>query len=430
MASTTLPTSRSQLGDRDASEVGDAPAPVRHLFYLACFFIPALAIRGPAAVTVSDLLFVASAGLLFVTRPRPARLPGALHVAAFLTALGGMTALVRADSIGGSVGVLVRLLYIMTIWPWQAALVLNTERRIWRAGGFWIAGCATSALAALAQTQLPTIIPNTKVVYGRIPGLAQHVTDAGGTFAIVLPFAIGALIYQTRRRPLVASAAALSLVALLLTGSVSGILSAFMGMVVLGLQRKSRLVALLLVPLLAVVGYAGSVRLQTSEFDVSPLERIRVTTGGGRERESNTLSVRLETDRAAVRGILDQPLFGRGLDEGSAPVYRKFATHNMLLLSWYQGGLLVFVGVMIMLSSIAAVVLRATPRSTLGPPLLASLASAFVFAMTSPLLYARYLWFPGMLVIALWSLLRRKSVHPLDTAPKSQGRRPIRVGTG
>ena len=93
--------------------------------------------------------------------------------------------------------------------------------------------------------------------------------------------------------------------------------------------------------------------------------------------------------------------------------------HNAFLNTWYQGGLLSLLGlVLISLSALRAGIEAAVAAETAGERVLAgSLVGSFAvylaFGLGQPTLYVRYGWVPVALLLALRTVQRRRDgVNP------------------
>jgi O-antigen ligase len=159
----------------------------------------------------------------------------------------------------------------------------------------------------------------------------------------------------------------------------------------------------------------------TFSSSLDPIARIQATTSG----RYDTAAYRLDVARLAFDEIAKQPIWGTGLDHDSGMLTSEIAgslqVHNILLLAWLQGGLVFLVGI---LGILALATKAAWSRSLVAPRLHVAMAgaavSAIAFAMTSPILFQRYLWLPVDLVLASIAL----------SAPTLDRHGPVRGPTG
>jgi O-antigen ligase len=250
-----------------------------------------------------------------------------------------------------------------------------------------------------------------------MPGLTQHVNDLGGLTAIAL---VPAVMLATRPnlaqgwRALRIVVMGLVVAGLILSGSVTGFVSAAVGLALwfLFLGRRGRILLALGVVAVVAVAVAG---LQLTSHGRSPLQRLeQVTATNG--SEAGTFATRIALDEQAIQVVEHNPLVGVGLDAADARDRIGNFAHNMLLGAWMGAGLLGIFGIVLALAAVASVGLRAVrAASDQEERILArALAIAFVvflvFGMAVPLLYQRYAWMPAALLVALRAQqLRRAS---------------------
>ncbi len=202
------------------------------------------------------------------------------------------------------------------------------------------------------------------------------------------------------------------LAGLVFSGSVSGMLCAITGaLTALLLQpRGKRALGFLL-----IVGTGVSLLVfsfyQQATLGIDPLSRFYSATG--QTSDTNTLALRLLTDEMGWEGIQRSPIVGVGLDiESGGVVLIGTQVHNIFLLYWLQGGILLLFALMIVLMASGGQLWRAehSPTKTL---LIASTLTALLYAQTAPIMFQRYFWLPFILAAA-WGGL----------ATANPGRRP------
>jgi hypothetical protein len=376
----------------------------RWLFYVGCLTIPMLTFR-LGGITFSDICFGLGALCLMAkfmlsrTVVRRVRIPGVWKATALLVIIGGISAAFRADSAAGDLVTTGRLIFLFTIWPWLALTVLDTRERAWKALRLFLIGAAVSGLAALLQLHAGVHIPGSNTFLGRAPGLTQDVNDQGGALASAFPMAVGALVYQLNSRRLLNVIVVIFIaIGLVFSGSVTGMISAVAGAVVLALRGRSasRIISGLAVVVVAfVVGehFLGSGSL-------SPLQRFNQATGTSPISGPGSLSARLQTWSFAWKGIVQDPIVGRGLDQASGTTQNGFETHNMILLVWWGGGLCTLLG----LVAAAGLALRegwSRSNQALKEITFASFIAAITYAMTGPVLFDRFFWFPALMILVV-----------------------------
>ena len=383
----------------------------RTLFYLGCLTVPTLALRPVAGVTLSDVLFGLSAAATACSLCRP-RTEGSRpwQWAAVLVAVGGVLATVRAVSPVDNLAVTLRLLFIFAVWPWQVRILIDTHSRMTKAVRLFIVGAAASGIAALLQFRFGISLGASGVLHGRAVGLTGHVNDQGGLLAIALSVALGQIVYGMERNRVTKLGIAIFCgIGLVLSGSVSGMLAALVGVAVLALRKGVSVKVLLIGAAVLCIGWVAASNLKVLDVDgrpVTPLQRLSMATGGGRQ-DQNTLDSRIATDRFAVEEITKNPLIGKGLDEQSGLTVHGLQAHNIFVLAWFQGGPLVLLGELIALLAVArGAWSQSRARDPLRESLIAAFAAGVAFSMSAPTLYNRYFWLAPVFLLAASSRQR------------------------
>jgi hypothetical protein len=310
-----------------------------------------------------------------------------------------------------------RLAYILTVWPWQARVLLDTRERLSRALSLFVVGAAASAVAAVLQFRYGISFGAGGVLNGRAVGLTAHANDQGGLLAIALCVAVGKIVYgRTGARAKVA-VASLCGIGLVLSGSVSGMLAALVGVAVLSLRKGISVTVILVGVSLFSVGWFAADTLTVASVDgkpMTPLERLSQATGGGRD-DQNTVDTRFRTYRVAIAGIRENPWIGSGLDEQSGTTVLGLGAHNLLLLAWFQGGVLVLTAEVLALTTAARRAWR-RPREAdeVRETVIAAFAAGIAFSMTAPTFYNRYFWLPPLCLMLLDSWRRNSAQAPMQ----------------
>ena len=375
------------------------------LFSAAMLTLPMLSLRAPGGLTFSDLLFMASVGLVAVDRFRRSVRPllsiqVAVGLAAVATLLSSVASLAPVESIG--VGL--RVVYLFAIWQWQIRVLVRDPQRVVTSVRLYLAGCACSATVAIGQAGFGLAVGGV-VEWGRTPGLTEHVNDMGGSMAVGAALAAGLVVTGKARSTGVVALLFVG-VGLVLSGSVTGMGAAMTGVLVVAFRRLSvRAVGMLAAGAIAVVFVAIQLQ-EVLPYAADPVARLRETTGGG-----GTLQARIDTDAYAWSHISHNPWTGVGLDMesgltvsgGLGPLLQ---VHNMVLLAWFQGGLLLLAAVVLV---VIVAVRTALKRAGDGLGALQDIAlggavAAIVFAMTAPVLYHRYFWLPMFLSVTIGEL--------------------------
>jgi O-antigen ligase len=392
------------------------------LYYIGAILSGVLVFRPALGLTASDWFFfgalvVVLYQVIWERTKVQASLPRLLVLGVALFAVGGLASSLHASHRTQSALIVLRLVYVTIVWFWVGAAILRSREQLLIAASLWTISAALSSSAAIFQLLLGNVIPGTAVSWGRMPGLTQHVNDLGGLTAIAL---VPAVMLATRPnlargwRALSIVVMGLVVAGLILSGSVTGFVSAAVGLALwfLFLGRRGRILLALGVVAVVAVAVAG---LQLTSHGRSPLQRLeQVTATNG--SEAGTFATRIALDEQAIQVVEHNPLVGVGLDAADARDRIGNFAHNMLLGAWMGAGLLGIFGIVLALAAVASVGLRAVrAASDQEERILArALAIAFVvflvFGMAVPLLYQRYAWMPAALLVALRAQqLRRAS---------------------
>jgi O-antigen ligase len=382
------------------------------LYYLGTLLIGVLVFRPALGLTASDWFFFGSLvivlyQLVWERKKVASSLPRLLLLGVALFALGGLASSLQALHPRQSAAIVARFAYVTVVWFWLGAAVLRTREHVLGAASLWTISAAVSSFAAILQLFAGNLIQGTSISWGRMSGLTQHVNDLGGLTAIAL---IPAVMLATRPsvsrgwRALHLVVLGLVVAGLILSGSVTGFVSAALGLGLwVILARRGRVMLAVGVVACVVVGVAG---LQLTSHGRSPLQRLeQVTSLNGGER--GTLVTRIALDERAVQVVEHNPLIGVGLDAADARDRIGNFVHNMLLGAWMGAGLLGLAGIVLVVVAIVRVGLQSVRAADddderiLALALVTGVTVFVVFGMAAPLLYQRYGWMPAALVVAL-----------------------------
>ncbi|WP_066041876.1 O-antigen ligase family protein [Herbiconiux solani] len=398
----------------------------RVLLYLGLTFVSITVLRfGESGITFGDIFIFASLVFTILSRLDRSDLytlrPGAVIITGMLV-IGGLLATFSALNPLGSALVLVRILIVAVILPWQAIYLLSDTRFLYRGAFAFALGGGITGAGTIAQSVLgPGVIPGTEITNaGRYTGFAQHVSDTGGITSAALIVAFGLIIAATtRRQRFGAAAVALGAgIGLILSGSVSGLIAVAVGFLIFVIRRAIRpgTAVLIAVAGAAVFWIASAIQAATSNA-LDPWQRILQTLGLSAGGRYATSEIRASTYQTAVDKTFLNP-FGYGLDPASSIVDGTFPAHNLLLAALYQGGLIFAIAILaLIVRPFLGRWLRTDP-STLTTAILATAVSAFVFAMTAPSMYNRYFWVPIALLLVARSLAGTTK-DPLRASPKA-----------
>jgi O-antigen ligase len=334
-----------------------------------------------------------------------------------------------------SVGVILRVFYLVAAWFWLAAICLRTRNQIWAALKFWVVSAAVCGVWALAQKYVH--VPG-GVDADRFAGLADHVNDLGSLTACALVPAL-ALAYRAKKWTVAVVGIAVGLV---LSGSIGAGIAALAALAV-GLVSRE----LTKPTLVAIAVGAVALVLASPLIGTSAVTRFSTATSSFAPNNQDTLNTRLRTYKAAWHRIEQSPLLGSGLDLPSAQIYdpqsgNSFQVHNLFLGRLYDSGILGLAGILVLVTCLGVAGWRlviSSPDRYLSLALFAGFVAYVAADMSEPSLYKRYSLVPAFLIIAFRAVAIRLEAHrpepvaePAPTAGPLRGRvaphpRPIPV---
>jgi O-antigen/teichoic acid export membrane protein/O-antigen ligase len=419
---------RAERAEASSQDEADLRLP-RLLFYLGLVSLAILNLRASGQLSFSDVLFffslaLACAELVILRRRVSIALPLLLLFGMTLFSLGGLVSTFPSYAAVKSAAVVARLIFLTVFWFWLGTVVLSRREHVNRATTLWVASAAACGGAAALQL-VGAHLPFTGTVqFGRSTGFTTQPNELGGVTCIafvpaVMLAAREALAFPQR----MLSYGFLLFVAagLVLSGSVGALLAAGVGVFVwFSLQRATMHSKLVFATLGVLV--VGVVAVQTMRGAATPLQRLnKVTSTSPAQTEgSGTLDSRIATYRVAVRAIKHDPFVGVGLDLASVTrpfgeISYQYDVHNLILGTWYKAGLLGLVGMLTALLAVfktgwgAICASVSDAERTHAVALLCSVVAFVVFAMSEPVLYARFGWISAALVLALRAVQLRTS---------------------
>jgi hypothetical protein len=425
----------SRVGRRTTDDrsvvVSHLPLAVRASYVAGLATGGLLVLRPGGALTVSDLVFVASFGLCLaylIRGDRPLRpISPWIGIGVGIFAVGALVSSVGASQVGESLGILLRFGFVAWAWLWLGVQVIDDWWMLRASTTAWAVGGALAASGAVMQALFGDVIPGTAIAWGRMTGFTQNVNDLGGLCAIALPISISMITDAVRNRrrwvPLYVGLGLLNFAGLILSGSVGGFVAAAVGLLAVGLTTRWS-VGMVVAAIAAAVGAATLVL--AFGVGTSVIQHYGVVTGPAGD-PSATFWTRLETISAAWRVMQRQPLVGVGLAPGGAVTDTGYAVHNVLIAAWYQAGILGLIGIALLLG-VATIQglrgLREVPRRDQHRDIVAgivgSLAAAVVVGFAGSVLYQRYFWVPTAMVLAVRTVGQRQ----VSRSTLAFGRRP------
>ena len=380
----------------------------RRVAYLGLLFSGWLAVR-MGGITLGDVFLIAAIGLAiadWISYPR--RVVASPHlVGASLILLVFGAALSTANALRGSESIAVgmRVVLLAVILPWVFSRLFRTTEHIQLAATFLAASGAVVGLAMILEstTGVQLTSSDTFTSAGRLAGLTQHVSDAGGVTSLSLAIGLGLAVGAKSRRTRWANTALalLATVGLVLSGSVSGFIAVAAALLTLAVAGRIRPIAALVAAGGTGLALTWTDGIQTDIGALSPTERFIQTLGLNSGAYSSSES-RMEVYRIAVDQAATSPFVGNGLDPQSAIVAGTgFAPHNLLIAALYMGGLAFLAGICLAIYASFAGSWLVAKSSGVASAVLAGSVGALVFSMTAPSLFNRYFWLPLALLAAL-----------------------------
>lgn len=268
----------------------------------------------------------------------------------------------------------------------------------------FLIGQTISATVGILQISGKSVFGN-EAVHGRASGLAGHPNTLGLMSCIAILLALFSIITSKHFRMVAATALILNIGGILSSGSLSALMAALIGLFVLVSCLRERFARLIVgsvgfaVAAWAVGNFTGLLR-----YIVSPADRYRQVTG--QTAADSSWDIRLRTYHFALERIREQPIFGNGLSARYGGTFDGTTlTHNILLRSWYQGGILLCVALTIIFIALAVTVAISITRKLNGCEA-SVLAATTAFAMTSAFFEQPDYWLP---IIIAWGSLSAKA---------------------
>ena len=302
---------------------------------------------------------------------------------------------------------------------------------------WWVFGLALSGALALVQFTTGTGLVAMGAAGFRVLGLSNHPNYLGDSLAIgFVPALVFCLRSLDRDRTSVklynVGALAVIGIGIVLSGSVEGFLAMVAGTVFWLLvapptpAKLPRLTAMVVAGTLVV-----AMALALSGHKSANIFTRLGITHSAEGSPSYTLNLRVSGYKSAIRSIEHQPLVGIGFTvDGQVTAFSDDAVHNMFVRSWYEGGVVTFVGLLMIFAAMFAVFRRRLldhrndggPIAPLTAALLGSMMAYLVAAMSAPILFARIGWVVVALLIPLRPPLLARA-HAFD-AGEAMGRQP------
>ncbi|WP_315095713.1 O-antigen ligase family protein [uncultured Cellulomonas sp.] len=337
-------------------------------------------------------------GCLALGKARLPRSSPVMFAAAYLALVSGFAASGVAVDRGEHWTHVVYLVLLWGVAPLVATYYAEVRGVLPTAAWTFVLVQTSSAVVAIYQAVAGGTILGLGSHYGRAVGLNGHMNILGLLSGVALMLLMGTRAAPAQLRFV---AIVLNLAGVLVSGSLSALIATSVGaLVVLAVQR---------VPLRRVVGAAAVLGIllwgvtalsgQTTQF-LTPLERVAQTTG--QTEKIGTLEERSNTVAYAWARISDDPWFGAGLDDRSGATFNgETLTHSIPFRVWFQGGIALFIGWLLVFGAAATSVARAVKeRRGAGPA--GTLVVLMAFSVTAATLQQPYFWLP---FVAAWAAL-------------------------
>lgn len=414
------------------------PGRALRLCFLAMVTLSVNQVLDIADTPVSDLLFILAAGVVGIDllqgrskRLAPVdqrRTPPVVLVGVLLLLTSGVLSSLWSLNPVLSMASLLRFLWTTMVWLWLMRSVCRTRTELLHLiRGFRIT-LLISCGAALAG-QLGFVAMAADNWERRQQGFYAHPNDLAGLFAVGLPFVLLSLPSQagTDRNAWLRRLLFVGLIAFCVTttGSMTGIASMALGVMVFGFFRASRLGSSgvwrhpLRTSFLAIVCVAGLVALAGS--DLPALERLtRLMQGDSYVQGS--VEARSDLNAYVIENFDDYLVIGTGPSVGevnpdsdlgyAVSTTASGGVHNLYLKTLLEFGLMGLVGLLVILVTLARRCARLVrPPShpdtqALAAACLGSLSAALAFGFFSPIAYQRYFWLPMGFIGVVWAIER------------------------
>lgn len=388
----------------------------RYFYYLGCASLTQLIVRPLSSLTLSECFFFialwfAVTGELASGKKISMRIPAMIVVGVIMYTLSGLLSTINSSSVLGSLGVMVRFIYLTIIWFWLGIAILRNVKQVHTAMLFWLFSASITGAGAVAQLFWSNAIPGTEQVWGRMTGFTGHPNDLGGVSAVAIGSVWPLLISGGRSLGNLLTMYiifAFLCAGLILSGSVGGLFAAISSLclwVVFG--KKLRSMLMLTILLSVVVSVILGVQTDINGNRVFQDMTSRVLNGGPTDPYGGTLWSRIATYQAALQEVENNPIIGVGPQPGGAKTGTGFAVHNFLLGAWFEAGFLGIIGILTIIISVLGIGYTTFKQSvtredkSLALALCLSSIAFFVYSMGAPGLYQRYGWIAVALLVAL-----------------------------
>jgi O-antigen ligase len=259
----------------------------------------------------------------------------------------------------------------------------------------FLTGQTLSAGVAVAQllgssVEVPGFIYGE--AYGRASGLTEHPNTLGlmACIAALITFKIS--IGGGKIRSILILALVINILGIVASGSITAMLSLCIGFLVLVVCMRDRLGRMALWGL-ALTTILASTATMTGIISYFPSLTARYAQITGSSGNSSWAARQLTYEYAWDR-ITESPILGNGLSTQTSGTFNGIITvHNMVLRSWFQGGVFLGVAFAVIVLAMIVIVIRAMIHKECGVES-AVIAAILVYGAVSPLFEQRHFWVP------------------------------------
>lgn len=392
-------------------------------FYLGLVTIGQLTFRILPTVTISDLFFIIALCIMAFINIKSQRLSlafiktgGFLYLGIFLYSLSALLTAFFSENELDNITQIIKLLFSSLGLIYITFNIIKSEKDIiFSILCLGLSG-AINGMGALSQAIIsPDIIPNTEAYYQRMTGFTQHVNDLNSMESVLIYILLSLVILKKKidkLLPLILLA--FSFLGIVLSGSTSGLLGLAVAMLLWLLTQKASLSKILGITTILLSSFL-LISLQSLLTDSSFQDQIDRVFAGGDSYESTSAS-RFDTYKYASKSILTNIFIGKGISSGGSKTEDGLAVHNILINAWYETGILGFLGMGLIITSIYIISYKALKKASykkikillLG--IHGSIIVFIVYSMTAPVLVQRHLWIIVAIALSASAISHRHNV--------------------
>ncbi|WP_191906723.1 O-antigen ligase family protein [Microbacterium lushaniae] len=327
---------------------------------------------------------------------------GVLIAAAAMIVLGGLSS-GQNSNLTESTTVAVTFALLVTVAP--AAILFQTRRHpsfVRITVTLTLVVQTASAAAGIAQLGGIAIF-GVIAREGRVNGLAYHPNVLGIMSTLAILVLLDLLRRKAARPFLLVCALGINVVALLATASLSSLITLLVGLLFFFVRLSTT--AKMLSFLIAAVSLLVSLWVANGDLSVLLPEafasRVQQVTGASAEGGVASLLVRFQTYEWAWNYITADPWVGVGMDAlNQGTLTPSLVVHNYILRGWYQGGIFLLMGFILITISLLVVAMNGMRKTNLIAPS-AVIGAVLAFGMTSAFYTQSHYWIPILVAAAV-----------------------------